>query len=104
MTVTLFATILTIGSVISSLLTEAIKKMCNNDEKRYSSNIIALINAFVVGGLGTTAIYIFLGIPWTLGNVTCIIIMIFAVWIGCMVGFDKVTQTIAQIAAISMKK
>ena len=30
--------------------------------------------------------------------------MVFAVWLGCMVGFDKVIQTAGQIGKLSEKK
>ena len=93
MTLTLFLTLLTTGSLVSSLLTEALKK----GFKDISTNIIALINAAVVGLLGTIAAYILLSVPFNPQNITCLILMIVCVWLGSMVGYDKVVQTIAQI-------
>lgn len=93
MTVTSFLTIITIGSLVSSLLTEALKKAFTN----ISTNIIALVNAAIVGVLGTTATYMLIGVEWNIKNVVCLVLMVFCVWLGCTVGYDKVVQTILQI-------
>lgn len=93
MTIEIFLFLFTIGSLISSLLTEAIKKMDLN----LSVNIIALIDAIVVGFLGTIAFYLIMGIVWTPTNIVCIFLMTFCIWIGSMIGYDKVMQTIAQL-------
>lgn len=93
MTIEIFLFLFTIGSLISSLLTEAIKKMDLN----MSVNIIALIDAVVVGLLGTIAFYLIMGIVWTPTNIVCIFLMTFCIWIGSMIGYDKVMQTIAQL-------
>ena len=97
MTVTLFITILTGGSIISSLLTEAIKKAYQNAQKECSPNIIALIDSIVIGGLGTAGIYMLMGIEWTVNNIICLVGMIVVTWICSMVGYDKVIQSINQI-------
>ena len=96
MTVTTFLTIVTIGSLVSSLLTEALKKSFQN----MSTNVIALINAAIVGMLGTSATYILVGIEWNVQNIVCLVLMVFCVWLGSMVGYDKVIQTILQIKNI----
>lgn len=93
MTIQLFLFLFTIGSLAASLLTEALKKACSN----ISSNVLALENALVVGVLGTIAAYILMGIPFTFANIICIALMTVCIWIGSMVGYDKVTQTILQI-------
>lgn len=92
MTITLFLTLFTIGSAVSSLLTEALKKAM-----KISSNLIALINAVVVGFAGTSAAYILMDVPFTLQNIICIVMMTVCIWVGSMIGYDKVIQTIAQI-------
>lgn len=100
MTVTLFITIFTIGSAISGLLTEAIKKAYANAKKEYSANIIALVDAIVVGIGGCCAMYSLLGVDWTFNNILCAILMGCAVWIASMIGYDKVIQTIKEITAM----
>ncbi|MBD5547504.1 MAG: hypothetical protein HDQ97_08905 [Lachnospiraceae bacterium] len=97
MTVTLFITFITAAAAVSGLLTEAIKKAYTNAGRKYSANVIALINAAVIGGLGMAAVYMLLGIPWTVNNIICIAIMIVIVWIGSMVGYDKIIQLLKQV-------
>lgn len=104
MTVTLFITIVTLGAAVSSLLTEAIKKAYNNAEKEHSANVIALINAVVVGGIGTAVVYMLRGIPWTINNIICLILMILVVWIGSMIGYDKIIQLLKQIGTVDIEK
>ena len=104
MSITLFITILTIGGMVTALLTEAIKKMYANMKKDYSANIIALVNAIVVGCGGTAVVYMLMDIPWTVNNIICMVLMTVAVWIASMLGFDKVLQTVNQIANLSKEK
>lgn len=101
MTITMFISILVAGSIISSLLTEAIKQAYKNAGKDSSPNIIALINSIVVGGGGTAAAYMLLGIDWTVNNIICLVGSILAVWVMCQVGYDKVLQAAHQLAGIS---
>lgn len=98
MTITLFITILTVAAAITGLLTEAIKKAYDNAGKPYSSNVIALINAVIVGCGGTAITYMLIGVSWTVNNVICMILMGVAVWIGSMIGYDKIVQLLQQIA------
>lgn len=93
MTFNMFIAFLTIGSLVSSLLTEAVKKSFQN----IATNVIALINAVVVGLVGTIIEYILFGIELNLKNIICIVLMMFCMWMGSMVGYDKVMQTILQI-------
>ena len=97
MTLSLFIFILTIGAAVTGLLTESIKKFNENCGKETNPNIAALVCAFVVGGLGTLASYSLMDIPFTVNNIICVLLMIVCVWIGAMIGFDKVKQTLEQI-------
>lgn len=93
MTITLFLSLFTIGSAVSSLLTEALKKTFTH----VSPNIVALVDAIAVGVCGTYSAYVLMGIPFTTPNIICIVLMTVCIWIGSMVGYDKVIQTISQI-------
>lgn len=104
MTVSLFATILTIGSMVNALLTEAIKKMYANAGKQYSANVVALADALIIGGLGTAAVYMLMSIPWTVNNIICLVMMVIAVWIASMVGYDKIIQLVKQIEKMNEDK
>ena len=97
MTVQLFLVMFTIGSLISSLLTEAIKRWFANQEKEVSANMLAAINSVVIGIIGTVIYYILKGIPFNVVNITCMILMTAAIWVASMVGYDKVMQLIDQI-------
>lgn len=92
MSISLFLWLFTVGSMAASLLTQALKKALD-----MSSNLVALINALIVGAAGTTAAYILMGVPLNLQNIICIILMSLCIWIGSMIGYDKVIQTISQL-------
>jgi len=96
----LFIVILTIGASVSSLMTEAIKKAFIDAGKDFSANLIALVNALLIGCGGTAACYCFLDIPWSANNISCLFLMALCVWIAEMVGYDKVIQLIGQIKGI----
>lgn len=102
MNMAIFVILIPIMCAISSLLTEAIKKVYQNAGKEYSANLIALINAVVVGGCGTAAAYILMGIAFTLPNIVCLLVMASAVWLGSMIGYDKVIQLVAQLSTKKM--
>ena len=97
---TLFIALYTVlAGAVSSLITEAVKKWYTNADKPYSSNIIALVVSVISGGLGTSVYYILKGIPWTVNNIICVLLMIVAIWVTSMVGYDKVKQLLDQIVA-----
>ena len=89
---------------MTALMTEAIKKAYLNEGKEYSANVIALINAVVVGCGGTAVLYMLQSIPWTVNNIICLILMGVAVWVASMIGYDKVLQLLKQLTDISTKK
>ena len=93
MTLTTFLFIFFIGATAASLFTEALKKVF----WEMSSNLIALITSAVVGVCGTIIAYILMDIPLDSKNIVCIILMTFLIWLGSMIGYDKVIQTIEQI-------
>lgn len=101
MTVTLFISLFTFGSALCILVTEAVKKAFENAKKEASANLLALVDALVVGGLGTSVAYVLMGIEWSVNNIICLILMIVCIWIGAMVGFDKVKQLLEQLRGTS---
>ena len=84
MSISLFVSIFVAGGLVTMLLTQSIKQFYYNRGSQASPNVIALINAVVVGGLGTAFAYMLLGIPWTVNNILCLIAMIVLVWMGSM--------------------
>lgn len=95
MTVEAFVMILSILSVVSSLLTEAIKKAVPNE--KIGANIIVLCISVIVGLFGMVSYYIWFNIPFNAANIICIPIMMVANWLVAMLGYDKVVQTITQV-------
>lgn len=63
MTLTLFMTLLVILAVCVSLITEAVKKFLDDAGVKYSSNVVVLIVAVIVGAGGTALMYLFWGLP-----------------------------------------
>lgn len=97
MTVQIFLLLLTILSIVTSLLTEGIKKFLDAMMVNYASNVLVLIVAVIVGGVGTSVYYLWNDIAWTSLNIICIFLMVCANWLGAMLGYDKVIQAISQM-------
>ena len=95
--VNFYIIMLTICSIASSLLTEAIKVTCKNAGKQWSSNLIALIDAVLVGGGVPVIVYIYNDVPFSAKNILTIVCLVILTWIGSTIGFDKVKQMILQI-------
>ena len=104
MTMTLFISLFTLGSAVSALLTEAIKRAYQNANMKYSPNIVALVNAMVVGGFGTAVANMLLGIPMTTNNILCMFLMVIVVWMASMIGYDKVIQLLNQLKDVTPKE
>lgn len=100
MTVEVMLVLLTILSVVTSLVTEGIKKILNKKEKEYATNVVVWIVAAILGGGVTAVFYLTCGIPWTAVNVIYILVMIVASGLGAMIGYDKVIQTVTQVGQI----
>ena len=96
MTTTMFLMLLSAFSVISSLITEAVKKLIN-DKANLSYNIIALVVALIVGSVGTAIYYQLSGISFNLNNIIYMALMGFASGLVSMVSYDKVKQAILQV-------
>lgn len=99
MTVSLFLMLLTIFSAITGICTEGFKKIFEEDDIKYSSNVLAFGIACTVGCVGTIIYYVLCGIPITINNLICMVLMGFASAMGAMVGYDKIIQTIKQLDA-----
>ena len=98
MTTTMFLILLSAFSVISGLVTEAVKSLVSN-KANLSYNIIALIVALIVGSAGTAVYYQLNCTAYTVNNVIYLVLMGFASGLVSMIGFDKVKQAIEQITS-----
>ena len=97
MTISLFMALIVVLALVVSLLTEAVKKSFEGTKVTYSSNVIVLIVSILVGIGGTAMAYISLDIAFTPPNIVCMVLMAVAVWVGSMLGYDKVLQMVEQI-------
>lgn len=87
---------LLIVSIITGLTTEAIKKLLDEAEKTYRSNLLAGIVAAVLS-VGVGIAYILIAdIGFTTQSIICLVALIFMSWLCAMVGYDKVIQAISQ--------
>lgn len=94
MTLAMFVMLLTFGSAAAVILTEAIK-VASYD--KFSANLIALIVSITVGCIGTICFYILKDIPFNIDNIICMAFMTLCIWVGSMVGYDKVMQLVKQL-------
>lgn len=97
MEATLFLTLFTIFSTMTGICTECCKKILDDINIVYSTNILALIVASIVGSVGTCIYYIMYSIPFNLVNIIFIVLMAISNAFGAMVGYDKIIQTIEQL-------
>ena len=97
MTTTTFLMLLSSFSVLSGLVTEGIKKLIS-DKANMSYNIIALVVALVIGGVGSAVYYQLNAIPFNLDNIIYMVLMGLASGLCSMIGFDKVKQAVEQLA------
>ena len=91
MTVTTFLVLLSAFTVITGLVTEAIKQVYAE-----RTNLVALIVALVVGCGGTLLYYQLNGLPFDANNIIYAVLMGFASGLAAMCGYDKVKQAIEQ--------
>ena len=96
MTVEVFLSLLAFFSVVTSLFTEAVKKLLDSLGITYASNVVVLLVSALVGGGGTAIFYELMCCIWTSMHVICIFLMICANWLCSMVGYDKVIQAVTQ--------
>jgi hypothetical protein len=96
----MFMALLVILSTVTALFTEAVKCLIEGMGGRYASNLVVLVVSIIVGIGGTGIAYIFMGIPFILPNIICMVLMAVAVWVGSMVGYDKVLQMLEQMKVL----
>ena len=103
MTVSLFIALFIGGGLVNILLTQAIKQFYYNRNEAASPNVIALINAVIVGGGGTAFAYMLMDIQWTVNNILCLVAMMLFVWMGSMIGYSKILETYRQFRTWQMQ-
>jgi len=93
----LFATGLVLVSVITSLMTEAIKKLLDEQGKEYKPNVLAVIISICISILTVVGYVLYMGIAFTVQVAVIVVVLIILSFLCATVGYDKVIQTISQI-------
>ena len=88
-------------SVLTTLTTEACKKMLDDAEMAYSSNCLAAIVAVVLSIAVSGGYMIYTCEAWTPQTIVTIVSLAFLSFLGATVGWDKVMQAIDQIKKCS---
>lgn len=83
-------------STITSLTTEAVKKIFAERNKTYRANTLAGIVAVVVSFVFGICYGLVTGTGFTAISAVNLFALMFMSWLCSMVGYDKVVQTIAQ--------
>ena len=90
-----------ITSTLTSLATEAVKKLLAEHSKNYYANTLAGIVSVILSvaiGIG----YMMLSsISFTSQTIVYLIALVFISWLCAMVGYDKVVQAISQFKTAS---
>lgn len=83
-------------SALSSLVTEAVKKILTEHNVNYHANTLVGIVSMVLSAAIGTAYIVLTGATFTAQIVVYLIAHVFMSWLCAMVGYDKVIQTIGQ--------
>ena len=100
MSMTFPTAILLIISVVTNITVEAIKKILNNGDTKYSSNLLAVIVAIVMAIAVCGTYLVMNGIAFTTKVVVEMLIMTYGSFLVATVGYDKVMQMINQLKII----
>ena len=96
MTLSLFVTLVTILSMVSSLFTEACKKVF---EVKKPTVLVGILSA-VIGWAGGAVAYYLMGIPFIGPNIVCLLLLAPTIWLVATLGYDKVMEVIEQISKL----
>ena len=88
-------------ALFTSLTTEAIKKILDEKQVKYSANILAAVVSVVLTVAASIGYIIYTSIPVTPQVVVCVIAMVFLAFLCATVGYDKVVQAIEQLKKLA---
>lgn len=96
MTFETFLLLLMIVSVLTGLFTEAVKKLLDELNKSYKSNMLAGIVAAALSAAIGTGYVILMESTINAKLAVILIALMLLSWLSAMVGYDKVIQAISQ--------
>lgn len=91
------ASAIAIISALTTLTVEGIKKILDEKQIHYSSNVLAIIVALVLTVVGSILYIIYFNIAVTAQVVVIIICLVFLSFLVATVGYDKVKQLLEQL-------
>lgn len=86
-------------SLLTNLTVEAFKKLLDDAGVSYSSNILAVILSIVLSAVASAFYLILNGIAFNLGIAIQIVVLMYLSFLVATLGYDKIVQTLKQIAA-----
>lgn len=84
-------------SALTTLTVEGIKKILDEKQVHYSSNVLAIIVALTLTIVGSLLYLIYFNITVTAQVVVIIICLVFLSFLTATVGYDKIKQLIEQL-------
>lgn len=87
---------LLITSVLTGLVTEAVKKILAEHNVAYRANTLVGLVALILSAAIGAGYIVVTGAAVTSQIVVCLIAQVFMSWLCAMVGYDKVIQAISQ--------
>lgn len=97
MSITFLTAALLTVSLLTNLTVEAIKKLLDGTNRKYSSNLLAAIMSIVIT-IGVSAVYIIMNdITLSCKIVVEVVVIIYLSFLTSTVGYDKVIQMINQL-------
>ena len=97
MPISFMTTALLIVSLLTNLTVEGIKKLLEETNKTYSSNVLAAILSTIISGAVCVIYLIMNDVVFSLKIGVEVLILIYLGFLISTVGYDKVIQTIKQI-------
>lgn len=89
--------VLAIISVLTSLTVEALKKIFNEKEITYSSNLLAVIVSTILTVAMCVGYTLYFGQAFTIQRVIIMVALVFLSFLSATVGFDKIKQLFEQL-------
>jgi hypothetical protein len=89
--------LLLVCAVFTSLITQGIKVLLDDQKVEYSSNVIAAVVSVVLAVAIPIGLTLYSGGCFSLQLVIQIIVLAVLSWLCAMLGYDKVLQALAQI-------
>ena len=89
--------VLALISALTTLTVEGIKKLLDEKHINYSSNILAVVVAFILTLIGSILYIVYFSVPVTAQVIVVIICLVFLSFLTATVGYDKIKQLIEQL-------